>query len=118
MKTTKDIHQKSVKSFAEKFFADPSTIISDGFRSYGPALTEFEHHPQRYDPKSGMLHWLHILVSNAKTFLLGTCHGLPIKFLDHYLDEFCFRFSRRSFGAALLQHLTIAVAPSHADKKG
>lgn len=88
MKTTKDIRQKSVKSFAEKFFADPSTIISDGFRSYGPALTEFEHHPQRYDPKSGMLHWLHILVSNAKTFLLGTCHGLPIKFLDHYLDEF------------------------------
>ncbi|MBD5154126.1 MAG: IS1595 family transposase, partial [Oscillibacter sp.] len=29
-----------------------------------------------------------------------------------YLNEFCFRFSRRSFGPALLDHLVLAIGAS------
>jgi len=41
------------------------------------------------------------MVGNAKAFILGTYHGLPKDNLQSYLDKFCFRFSRRSFGPAL-----------------
>ena len=99
MKTTKDIRQKSVKGFADRFFCKSSVIFSDGYRSYIPALAEYDHHPGKYDPHSGMLRWLHIVIGNAKAFILGTYHGLPARYLDNYLDEFCFRFSRRFDGS-------------------
>ena len=59
-----------------------------------------------------VFHWLHVMISNAKAFILGTYHGLPQKNLQEYLDEFCYRFSRRSFGAALLEHLAVAICSS------
>ena len=36
-------------------------------------------------------------------------HGLPQKYLQSYLDEFCYRFSRRNFGATLFDRLAIAM---------
>ena len=42
--------------------------------------------------------WLHIIVSNAKTFVSGTFHGLGEKHLQSYLDEYCYRFNRRGMG--------------------
>jgi len=50
---------------------------------------------------------------NVKAFLLGTYPGLPKDNLQSYLDEFCFRFSRRSFGPALLDRLAFAIAVSN-----
>lgn len=112
MKPTKDVRQASVRNFAHKSIAVGSTIMSDGYRSYVPALTDYVHEAKVYDPAAGMLHWLHITISNAKAFILGTYHGLPAKNMEAYLNEFCFRFSRRSFGAKLFDRLTIAVANS------
>lgn len=119
MKPTKDIRQASVRNFAHKDIALGTTILSDGYRSYVPALTDYVHEAEMYDPAAGMLRWLHITISNAKSFILGTYHGLPAKNMASYLDEFCFRFSRRSFGAGLFDRLTLAIANSCvADLKG
>ena len=112
MKPTDNIKQASVKRFAQANIEKGSTILSDGYRSYGPALTEFEHKPKVYDPEDGMLRWLHIMIGNAKAFIMGTYHGLPQKYLGDYLNEFCFRFSRRSYGASLFDRLAVAVAAS------
>lgn len=112
MGVTPNIKQASVKKFAHQAIAAGSTVRSDGYPSYIPALEEYTHEHKTYDPKSGMLHWLHIVVSNAKTFLLGIYHGLPKDNLQSYLDEYAFRFSRRSFGAQLIQRLILAVACS------
>lgn len=35
-----------------------------------------------------MLRWLRILISTVKTFIQGAYHGLPVKYLNSYLDEF------------------------------
>ena len=50
-----------------------------------------------YDPKNEPehLHWIHIIVSNAKTFINGTFHGLDSIHLQRYLNEFCYCFNRR-----------------------
>lgn len=112
MRVTRNIKQSSVKKFANAAVKKGSTIRSDGYRSYIPALGDYAHEHKNYDPNSGMLHWLHIVVSNAKAFILGTYHGLPTDHLQSYLDEFSFRFSRRSFGSLLTQRLIHAVACS------
>ena len=112
MRVTKDLRQTSVRKFAQSAFSSGSVIRSDGYRSYIPALKDYTHEHKVYDPDSGLLHWLHIIVSNAKAFILGTYHGLPKDNLQSYLDEYCFRFSRRFFGPDLLERLALAVATS------
>ena len=109
MRVTRNIKRASVKKFAQAAFTQGSTIHSDGYGSYIPALEGFTHEHKPYDPHSGLLHWLHIVISNAKAFILGTYHGLPKKYLQAYLDEYCFRFSPRDFGPRLLERLVLAV---------
>src|SRR6476620_6131845 len=41
------------------------------------------------------LPWTHRLFSNLKRWGLGVYHGLRKANLQHYLDEFVFRFNRR-----------------------
>lgn len=120
MGVTENLKQKTVQKFAKMSFSKGSIIHSDGYRSYIPALKDdFDHQHKVYDPNGSELKWLHTLVSNAKAFILGTYHGLPKKHLQSYLDEFCYRFSRRHFGANLFERLTIAlVATPTADSKG
>lgn len=43
------------------------------------------------------LKWVHITISNTKSFIAGTFHGLNSKHLQSYLNEFCYRFNRRKF---------------------
>ncbi len=114
MCVTENLKQTSVKKFALSAFADGSVIYSDGYHSYIPALKGYIHKHKTYDPTSGMLHWLHVIIGNAKVFLQGTYHGRPKETLQSYLDECCYRFSRRSFGEALWQRLALAVSLSRA----
>jgi len=108
-----NIKKSSVQKFAKSAFAENSVIHSGGYRSYIPALKDFTHEHKTYNPYSGLLHWLHIMVENVKAFLLGTYHGLPKDNLQSYLDELCFRFSRRSFGTALPDRLALVIAVSN-----
>jgi len=112
MRKTKNIKQAAVKKFAEENIEKNSTIISDDYRSYVPALKNYLHQPTEYKTDSESLGWLHTMVGNAKAFILGTYHGLPEKNLDAYLEEFCFRFSRRSFKESLFDRLAIALTAS------
>ena len=119
MRVTPNLKQASVKKFARATFADNSVIHGDGYRSYIPALEGFTHEHRSYDPDSGLFHWRHIVISNAKAFILGTYHGLPRKHLQSYLDEYSFRFSRRGFDGAFVERLSLSIALSRsAEQKG
>jgi transposase-like protein len=88
----------TVKKFAEKSIAKGSEIRTDGLNIYSP-LSEngYTLTTIKYDPKKEPehLHWLHIIVSNAKALITGTFHGLDSMHLQRYLNEFCYRFNRR-----------------------
>ena len=119
MKVMPNLKQASVKKFAHTAFADSSVIHSDSYRSYIPALESYTHEHRSYDPDFGLLHWLHIVISNAKAFILGTYHGLPKKYLQSYLVEYSFHFSRRSFGWVLVERLALSIVLSRsAEQKG
>ncbi len=63
-----------------------------------------QHHAARVTPpdKAGeWLPWVHIAIGNLKAFLLGTYHGVSSKYLQEYLNEFCYRFNRHEWEAEL-----------------
>ena len=46
MKLADNIKQASVKRFAQLNMEKGSSILGDGYRSYGPALSEYDHRPK------------------------------------------------------------------------
>ena len=87
-----------IQRVATEYVATGSTIISDGHSSY-KRLEElgYKHVSQDYNKSNPeeFLKWLHVMISNAKAFIDGTYHGLDSRYLQSYLDEFCYRFNRR-----------------------
>jgi transposase-like protein len=89
---------ESILGFAKKSVRQGSTVRSDGLSVYNKlGKNGYVHQPKKYDPSKEPEHlkWLHTIVSNMKTFIGGTYHGLEEKHLQAFLDEFCFRFNRR-----------------------
>ena len=53
--------------------------------------------------------WVNRTISNAKKSFLGTYHNaMNDKFMQNYLDEFCYKFNRRYFGENLYERLLLA----------
>ena len=78
-----------------------STVVTDAWRSYPPALgSHYLHRPVnvvRSGTKANvLLPGVHRVASLAKRWLLGTHQGaVEGDHLQAYLDEFTFRFNRR-----------------------
>jgi transposase-like protein len=112
MAVTEDIKSESLAGFAEGNITAGSTISSDAYSSYSKAFSNgnYQHEPMKYEIKEGNEHlkWLHILISNAKRFILGTYHGLDRTHFQAYLDEYCFRVNRRFFASQLFDRLLCA----------
>ena len=51
---------------------------------------------------------IHTILSNAKSFIAGTYHGLDKKHFQYYLDEFCYRFNRWEMHDELFSRLLLA----------
>jgi transposase-like protein len=80
-----------------------STVITDGLNAY-QGMTSYVHRPiivkgQAADASPGApgLPRVHRVASLLKRWLLGTHQGaVGHAYLDYYLDEFTFRFNRRT----------------------
>ena len=97
MRVVPNLKGKTVGAFAKDAIAENAIVETDAYRSYRKSLSEkFNHNWQIFDSDSEMLVWLHTIVSNAKSFVQGTFHGINELHLQRYLDEFCWRFNRRN----------------------
>jgi len=114
MQVIDNLKGETIGTFAKANIAQGSTIQSDAYRSYRKPLAEdYSHQHDIFDFNSDMLHWLHVVVGNAKAFLLGTYHGNCRDNLQSFLDEFCYRFNRRGFKDELFSRLLHAVTQSY-----
>jgi len=113
MEVVDNVDSETVADFAEDNVANGTQIRTDGLKVYsglagmGYALTQKKYEPKKQPTH---LHWLHIIISNAKAFIDGTYHGLDKKHLQRYLDEFCYRFNRRWFASGIFPRLLDACA--------
>jgi transposase-like protein len=85
------------------FVESGSDIVTDGLTSYsGLTGRGFNHTVSRHTPQLGknLLPHVHRIASLLKRWLLGTHQGAVGKeLLQYYLDEFVFRFNRRTSGS-------------------
>lgn len=81
------------------------TVWSDGGTNYQQLSEEGYKHVEFViqDPSDCETHfkWLNTVIGNAKRFVLGTHHSVSPERLQEYLDEFCYRFNRRTFGSQI-----------------
>lgn len=84
-----------------------STVTSDGLGAYKRLKDIGYNHISKnfYQADDDFLKWVHVVISNAKAFILGTYHGLGQTHLQSYLDEFCYRFNRRAYPRELFGRL-------------
>jgi len=97
-----DVSAKSLQGFLGQNVARPATVSTDGWSGYrGLAAAGYAHEPLNLAAAWGdaalRLPAIHLVFGLAKRWLLGTHHGaVSAKHLPAYLDEFTFRFNRRS----------------------
>jgi len=111
MKMVKRLDIRSANSFAEAGIARGSTIRTDGLNIFNELNERGFRHEVTVAPGKGkedVLHWTHIIISNIKSLISGTFHGLNEQHIQSYLNEFCYRFNRRHREAELFDRLLFA----------
>lgn len=102
MKKVIDASSASLHPFVEESIEPGSAIHSDGWKGYnGLDMKGYIHEVtvlrRRKESASELLPRVHRVVSLFKRWLLGTHQGaVSNEHLDYYLDEFTFRFNRRT----------------------
>ena len=110
-------HKKEIinKTITENM-DEKSIIFSDKSTSYVDISELVETHIMEKSTKETInetLKWVHIAISNAKCNLLGVYHKVKGKYLQLYLDEFCYKLNRRYFGERLFDRMVVAVANNY-----
>jgi hypothetical protein len=70
-----------------------------GFRREATVLHKNNHLAATVQPK------VHLFFSNLKALLVGTYHGISVRYLDRYLAEYAYRFNRRHHKAAVFGYV-------------
>jgi len=107
---------KSVSDTVAENIEEMSIVFSDKANTYLDIADYVEMHITEKSNKQvtkTTLKWVHIAIGNAKRNLLGIYHKIKGKYLQLYLDEFCYKLNRRYFGERLFDRLTFAVAKSY-----
>jgi len=108
MRVMEAVSAQDIRSAIGGCIAKGTHVITDGWRSYPPALADFEHEQRKLGSGQAAgekLPWVHILASNVKAMIRGVHHGVSPQRLQGYLSEFCWRFSRRMFTGELFDRL-------------
>jgi len=107
---------EEINELVKENFDEKSIVFSDKSTSYVDISEYVDVHVTEKSTKETTvksLPWVHIAISNAKRTLLGIYHKIKGKYLQLYLDEFCYKLNRRYFGEGLFDRLAIAVADNY-----
>ena len=100
------VNSERVREFSKRI--SPHSKIRTNALNAFRVLGESHQHEAKVTPPEKVDEWLpkvHIVISNFKSFLAGTFHGVSHRYLQEYLDEFEFRFNRRFWESQLLDRL-------------
>ena len=100
LKQIDDASSDSLHGFTVEFIEKGSTLHTDGWKGYsGLDSLGYIHKITKVKGKkaSDLLPYVHTVVALLKRWILGTHQGsVSKKHIDYYLDEFTFRFNRRT----------------------
>ena len=100
MKVVDDCSSDSLTAFINQNVEDGSQVVTDGWKGYSLDKNRYDHHQvflSKSKDKYSALSGVHLIASLVKRLILGTFHGrVDSKYLQNYLDEYVFRFNRRT----------------------
>ena len=123
MRRVQDASAASLHPFVEDTIEPGSVVHTDGWEGYVGLEKKGYHHEvtvlaRHKESASELLPHVHHVVALLKNWMAGTLHdGVSHEHLDYYLDEFTFRFNRRTSGSRgklfyrLMQH-AVQVGPA------
>lgn len=87
---------KELGSFIRKYISQDANIITDEWRGYMPLKKEFANLKQIPSNDGKNFKDLHIHIMNIKGWLRGIHHHCSKEHMQNYLDEYHFRYNRRT----------------------
>ena len=113
MKVLPNQKKEGINEVVKQSIDSQSIVFSDKSKSYVDIEKFVETHIEEKSTKettNTTFQWVHIAISNAKRNLLGIHHKIHGKYLQLYLDEFCYKLNRRYFGERLFNRMVISIA--------
>jgi hypothetical protein len=87
---------KELGAFLRKYVSKDATIVTDEWRGYLPLVKEFKNLEQVPSKSRKNFKDLHIHIMNIKEWLRGIHHHCSKERIQNYLDQYHFRYNRRS----------------------
>jgi hypothetical protein len=116
MKVLPGQDSEAVDEMVRENIDEKSIVFSDKSSNYINISDHVETHYEEKSTKESAIttfKWVHIAISNVKRWILGIHHKIKGKYLQAYLDEFCYKVNRRYFGERLFDRLVIAMAKTY-----
>ena len=82
--------------FLTKYVSSEAEVISDKWKGYSPLKKEFKNLKQIASEEGKNFKELHVHIMNIKGWLRGIHHHCSKERMQNYLDEYHFRYNRRS----------------------
>lgn len=113
MKVLENHKKDGINQLVSDILDKKSIVFSDKSNSY----VDIEDYVEMYvteisskETTKTTLKWVHVAISNAKRTFQGIYHKIDGKYLQNYLNEFCYKLNRRYFGDRLFDRLVVAVS--------
>jgi DNA-directed RNA polymerase subunit RPC12/RpoP len=110
MKVVEDGTAQELKKTSEANIIKDANFKTDKAKSYRKAFENFNH-LEMYDmsmfDSEKILPWISKAITNCKNILKAMHHGIEKKYLQNYLNEFCYKYNRRYFGEKLFNRLLV-----------
>jgi len=123
MQAVDTVSEITVQPFLTVHLKSGQIVRTDALPALNVVAKEHIHEKKVTLPQkaSEWLPLVHIMIGNMKKFLNGTFHGVSSRYLQEYLDEFCYRFNRRFWEPELplrllnacLAHVPVKIAEFH-----
>jgi|SRR5690606_7780188 len=113
MKVLSNHSKNEINKKLESSLAKGVVVFSDNSTSYVDIKDFVELHIPENSSKEltkTTLKWVHTAIGNATKLFQGVYQMIKGKYLQNYLDEYCYKLNRRYFGERLFDRLTLAVA--------
>lgn len=100
-----------LKSFFDKHISKEAKILTDKWRSYSPLAETYNITQEKSNPDENFK-LMHRAIQQLKSWIRGIHHSVDKRYLQAYLDEFCYRLNRsihkETIFDNLIQRMTLA----------
>jgi transposase-like protein len=94
-----------LKKLFDRHISPQANVKTDKWTGYLPLKEAYKKLKQEISQKGKNFQEIHLHIMNLKNWLRGFHHPVSEAYIQHYLDEFHFRFNRRTFRDTIFHKL-------------